>query len=67
MTPREIDRALAAGAAEAELWLGLGLIEAAALRLGDRTRLVGGSGRSHQLEAGVILPSNKARPRHAVG
>ncbi len=67
LTPREIDRALAAGAAEAELWQGLGLIEAVALRLGDRTRLVGGSGRSHEFEAGVILPSNEARPRHAVG
>jgi ApbE superfamily uncharacterized protein (UPF0280 family) len=67
LTPREIDRALAAGAAEAELWQGLGLIEAAALRLDDRTRLVGGSGRSYKFEAGVILPSNEARPRYALG
>jgi hypothetical protein len=67
LAPREIDRALAAGAAEAELWQGLGLIEAAALRLGDRMRLVGGSGRSYKFEAGAFLPSNEARPRHAVG
>jgi ApbE superfamily uncharacterized protein (UPF0280 family) len=67
LTPREIDRALAAGAAEAELWQGLGLIEAVALRLGYRTRLVGGSGRSYKFEAGAVLPSNEARPRHAVG
>ncbi len=67
LTPGEIDRALAAGAAEAELWQGLGLIEAAALRLGDRTRLVGDSGRSEKFEAGAVLPSNEARARHAVG
>ncbi|MGA9847328.1 MAG: UPF0280 family protein, partial [Roseiarcus sp.] len=67
LMPQEIDRALAAGAAEAELWQGLGLIEAAALRLGDRTRLVGGSGRSYQFQAGAVLPSNEARSRHAVG
>ena len=67
LMPQEIDRALAAGAAEAELWQGLGLIEAAALRLGDRTRLVGVSGRSYQFQAGAVLPSNEARSRHAVG
>jgi ApbE superfamily uncharacterized protein (UPF0280 family) len=37
----EIDHALAFGVAEAEFWRELGLIEAAALRLGDGTRLVG--------------------------
>jgi hypothetical protein len=67
VTPGEIDRALAAGAAEAELWQGLGLIEAAALRLGDRTRLVGVAGRSHKFDPGAVLPSNEARARHAVG
>jgi uncharacterized protein len=42
LTADEIDRALASGSAEAELWRDRGLIEAAALRLGDQTRLVGG-------------------------
>ena len=37
----EIDRALASGVAEAELWRERGLIEAVALRIGDQTRLVG--------------------------
>jgi hypothetical protein len=41
LTPGETERALASGAAEAEFWVDLGLIEAAALRLGDQTRLVG--------------------------
>ena len=41
LTADEIDRALASGVAEAELWRDRGLIEAAALRLGDQTRLVG--------------------------
>ena len=41
LTADEIDRALASGVAEAELWRKHGLIEAAALRLGGRTRLVG--------------------------
>src|SRR6202522_2224123 len=48
LTPGEIDRALASGAAEAELWRSLGLIEAAALRLGERTRVVGPGRRSHR-------------------
>ena len=67
LTRREIDQALAAGAAEAELWQGLGLIEAVALRLGDRTRLVGVAGRTYTFGAGGVLPSNKARAHHAVG
>ena len=67
LTPGEIDRALASGAAEAELWRSLGLIEAAALRLGERTRLVGAGGRSHKFVAGSDLSRNEARARHAVG
>jgi uncharacterized protein len=42
LTADEIDRALASGAAEAEFLWDRGLIEAAALRLGEQTRLVGG-------------------------
>jgi uncharacterized protein len=38
LTADEMDCALASGAAEAELWRDRGLIEAVALRLGDRTR-----------------------------
>jgi uncharacterized protein len=41
LTADEVDRALASGAAEADLWRESGLIEAAALRLGERTRVVG--------------------------
>jgi hypothetical protein len=67
LTPGEIDRALASGAAEAELWRSLGLIEATALRLGERTRLVGAGGRSHKFVAGSVLSRNEARARHAVG
>ena len=67
LTPGEIDRALASGAAEAELWRSLGLIEAAALRLGERTRLVGAGGRSHKFVAGSVSSRNEAKARHAVG
>jgi uncharacterized protein len=66
LTPHEIERALASGAAEAELWRGLGLIEAAALRLGERTRLVGVARSSYKFGAGV-LPRNELKARHAVG
>ena len=63
----EIDRALAAGAAEAELWQGLGLIDAAALRLGDGTRLVGVAGRSYKIAAGADFPHTEPKRHHAVG
>ena len=67
LTPREIERALASGTAEAELWRGLGLIEAAALRLGERTRLVG-AGRGQSSGRGrAVLPRKEAKARHAVG
>jgi uncharacterized protein len=67
LTPGEIDRALASGAAEAELWRSSGLIEAAALRLGERTRLVGAGGRSRKLGAGSVLSRDEAKARHAIG
>jgi uncharacterized protein len=67
LKPDEIERALASGAAEAELWQGLGLIEAAALRLGERTRLVGVASSSYKFGAGKVLPRNEAKARHAVG
>jgi uncharacterized protein len=67
LTPDEIERALASGAAEAELWRGLGLIEAAALRLGERTRVVGVAGSSYKFGAGAVLTRNAAKARHAVG
>ena len=67
LTPGEIDRALASGAVEAELWRSSGLIEAAALRLGERTRLVGPGRRSHQFVAGPVLSRNEGKERHALG
>ena len=67
LTSDEIERALASGAAEAEFWRGLGLIEAAALRLGGRTRLVGVAGSSYGFGAGAVLTRNEAKARHAVG
>jgi len=67
LTPDEIECALASGAAEAELWRGLGLIEAAALRLGERTRLVGVAGSSYKFGAGAVLTRNEAKARHAAG
>ena len=67
LTPDEIERALASGATEAELWRGVGLIEAAALRLGERTRLVGVVGCSYEFGADAVLRRNEAKVRHAVG
>jgi hypothetical protein len=58
LMPDEIDFALDAGAAEAEIWRRAGLIEAAALRLGDATRIVGRVARA---------PRNQERALHAVG
>jgi len=57
----EIDLALAAGAIEAERWRRAGVIEAAALRLGEGNRLVGGS-------AELYKPARQQeKARHAVG
>jgi uncharacterized protein len=67
LRPDEIDRALAAGAVEAELWRVVGLIEAAALRLGERTRLVGAGGGMSSGGFRAVLPHNEAKARHAVG
>jgi uncharacterized protein len=67
LTPGEIKCALASGAAEAELWRGAGLIEAAALRLGEGTRLVGASASPYKGGVRAVLPRNEARPRHADG
>jgi ApbE superfamily uncharacterized protein (UPF0280 family) len=66
LTPGEIERALASGAAEAELWRDLGLIEGAALRLGERTRLVGASA-SNYLGRVPMIARNEQKARHAVG
>ena len=67
LTPGEIERALASGAAEAELWRGAGLIEAAALRLGEGTRLVGAGASPYKGGVRAVLPRNVAKGRHAVG
>ena len=67
LTPGEIERALASGAAEAELWRGVGLIEAAALRLGEGTRLVGAGASPYKGAVRAVLPRNGAKGRHAVG
>jgi uncharacterized protein len=66
LTPGEIEHSLASGAAEAELWRELGLIEAAALRLGERTRLVGAP-TSRYLGRTPAVARNKEKARHAVG
>jgi hypothetical protein len=58
----EIDHALAFGVAEAEFWRELGLIEAAALRLGERTRLVGVTASRNPTVARI-----KERTRYAFG
>jgi ApbE superfamily uncharacterized protein (UPF0280 family) len=65
LTAGEIDRALAFGVAEAELWRDRGLIEAAALRLGEQTRLVGAAVSGHDRIPGVARNEEKAL--HAVG
>jgi uncharacterized protein len=64
LTTGEIDRALASGVAEAEFWRDRGLIEAAALRLGDQTRLVGAVSRSLGRIAAVVHSEEMAL--HAV-
>jgi ApbE superfamily uncharacterized protein (UPF0280 family) len=66
LTADEIDCALAFGAAEAELWQELGLIEAAALRLGERTRLVGVAASRHLGHVPAVA-GNEERARHAFG
>jgi len=43
------------------------LIEAAALRLGERTRLVGPGRRSHPFVAGSVFSRNEGKARHALG
>jgi ApbE superfamily uncharacterized protein (UPF0280 family) len=67
LTSDEIERALASGAAEAQLWRGAGLIEAAALRLGEGTRLVGAGASPYKGGVRAVLPRNAAKRRHAVG
>jgi ApbE superfamily uncharacterized protein (UPF0280 family) len=66
LTADEIDRALASGLAEAELWRKHGLIEAAALRLGERTRLVGAPA-SRYLGRIPAVARNQEKARHAFG
>jgi ApbE superfamily uncharacterized protein (UPF0280 family) len=66
LTPGETERALASGAAEAELWRELGLIEAAALRLGERTHLVGAA-TSRYLGRIPAVARNEEKARHAFG
>jgi uncharacterized protein len=66
LTPGETERALASGATEAELWWDLGLIEAAALRLGERTHLVG-SAASRYLGRVPAVAHNEGKARHAFG
>jgi ApbE superfamily uncharacterized protein (UPF0280 family) len=66
LTADEIDCALAFGVAEGELWRELGLIEAAALRLGERTRLVGAPASRH-LGRIPAIARNEEKARHAFG
>jgi uncharacterized protein len=66
LTTDEIDRALTFGVVEGELWRELGLIEAAALRLGDRTRLVGAPA-SRNLGLMPAVARNEEKTRYAFG
>jgi uncharacterized protein len=66
LTPGETEHALASGAAEAELWRDLGLIEAAALRLGERTRLVGAATSRHLGRVPAVV-RNEEKASYAVG
>jgi uncharacterized protein len=66
LTGDETERALASGTAEAELWRELGLIEAAALRLGEETRLVGAAA-SRYLGRVPAVARNEEKARHAIG
>ena len=65
LTADEIDSALASGVAEAELWRSRGLIETAALRLGERTRIVDAASRS--LRRIPVVARNEEMALHAVG
>jgi ApbE superfamily uncharacterized protein (UPF0280 family) len=62
----EIDNALAAGALEAEHWRRAGVIEAAALRLGEASRLVGGGAKPHKSVSRDPFLHDE-RNAHAVG
>jgi hypothetical protein len=66
LTADEIDRALASGVAEAGLWRELGLIEAAALRLGEQTRLIGGPA-NRDFRRAPAVARNEEKALHAVG
>jgi ApbE superfamily uncharacterized protein (UPF0280 family) len=66
LTADEIHRALASGVVEAELWRDRGLIEAAALRLGEQTRLVGAAA-SRNLGRIPVVARNEEKAVHAVG
>ena len=62
----EIDLALAAGALEAEHWRRAGVIEAAALRLGEASRLVGGGAKPYKSVSRDPFLHDE-RNAHAVG
>jgi uncharacterized protein len=62
----EIDIALAAGAIEAEHWRRAGVIEAAALRLGEASRLVGGGAKPYKSVSRDPFLHDE-RKAHAVG
>jgi hypothetical protein len=62
----EVDLALAAGAREAEHWRRAGVIEAAALRLGETTRLVGVGAKPYKTPSRTPLLHDE-RTAHAVG
>jgi uncharacterized protein len=66
LTANEIERALAFGVAEAELWRDRGLIESAALSLGDQTRLVGAPANPH-LRRVPAVARNEQKARYAFG
>ncbi len=67
LTNEEIDLALSSGAIEAELWRRAGVIEAAALRLREGSRLVGGGANLYKVASRAPFLRNESKARHAVG
>jgi hypothetical protein len=63
----EMEMALATGAAEAEHWREAGVIQAAALRLGERSRVVGGRAKPYKRVGVAAFAAIDTRVRHAVG
>jgi ApbE superfamily uncharacterized protein (UPF0280 family) len=67
LNPDETEIALARGVAEAKYWREAGVIQAAALRLGERSRIVGGRRKTRARGAGMSFAAIDTRVSHAIG